>query len=263
MLSDDADRRKALANLLTAARHALPTSRSGRRRTPGWRREEVAEAAGMSVTWYTWLEQGRDVTASDDALRRLSRTLALDMTQSRYLFELARPGQGPARTVGIDEPELQPFLDGLLPLPAYAIDRGWTIIASNAAARRVLLLGERSENLIEKLFLDPAWRALFLDWEALAASVVGQYRAMIGARPEYAAQVKRLVALSESFATLWAGGTVRPSPLWLKPLQHPELGRLNLRYAALRLDGAADLTVSIYTAADATTTAMLRRSSDN
>ncbi|CAN7625947.1 helix-turn-helix transcriptional regulator [Devosia sp. LjRoot16] len=262
MLSDDADRRKCLANLLTAARHALPAPRGGRRRTPGWRREEVADTAGMSVTWYTWLEQGRDVTASDDALRRLSRALRLDATQSRYLFELARPGQGPAPTVDIDEPELQPFLDGLLPLPAYALDRGWTIIASNAAARRVLLLRDKTENLIEKLFLDPSWRTLFADWETLAASMVGQYRAAIGARPEYGPEVKRLIAQSEAFAALWAAGAVRPSPLWLKPLDHPELGRLVMRYAALRLGGRTDLTISIYTPADAATEAMLRRSSD-
>lgn len=263
MLSDDPDRRKCLARLLVAARHALPAPAGGRRRTPGWRREEVADAAGMSVTWYTWLEQGRDVTASDDALRRLSRALRLDATQSRYLFELARPGQGPGPAVGIDEPELQPFLDGLLPLPAYALDRGWTIIASNAAARRILLLRDEAENLVEKLFLDPDWRPLFADWDTLAASVVGQYRAAVGARPEHGAAVRRLVARSTAFAALWAAGSVRPSPLWLKPLDHPRLGRLNLRYAALRLDGAAELSVSIYTPADAATAAVLRRSSDN
>lgn len=216
----------------------------------------------MSVTWYTWLEQGRDVRASDDALRRLSRALALDATQARYMFELARPGQGPSAASGVDEPELQPFLDSLLPLPAYALDRGWNVIATNAAARRLLLLGDATENLVEKLFLDPGWRALFADWEPLAASVVGQYRAAVGARPEYGQQVKRLIAQSEAFAALWAEGSVRRSPLWLKPLDHPQLGRLSMRYAAMRLDGAADLTVSIYTPADAATEAGLRRSSD-
>jgi transcriptional regulator with XRE-family HTH domain len=243
MLAPDETRRADLARLLTTARKALPTPPAGRRRNPGWRREEVADAAGISVTWYTWLEQGRDISASEHALKRLAATLRLDQTETRYLFDLARPDRGPEPETGAVA-ELQPFLDGLLPHAAYALDRGWNIIASNAEARR--LLGIANENLVEKLFLDPAWRRLFIDWDTLAASVVGQFRAAIGARPAYAPLVQRIAAQSETFARLWAEGGIASPPIWTKQLAHPELGRLTFRYAALALPGAADITVSIY-----------------
>jgi hypothetical protein len=218
----------------------------------------VAEAAGMSTTWYTWLEQGRDVQASDAALRRLAHTLSLDLTQTRYLLELARPAHGPvARPTVATEPHLQAFLDGLLPFPAYAFDRGWNVVASNAAARRVLLLDTGPANLIERLFLDPSWRTLFADWAVVAATSVAQYRTAIGAKPEYDADVKRLTTLSPAFADIWARGAVERSPIWIKTLDHPDLGRLSMRYAALVMEGAAVLTVSIYTPADVATRSAL------
>jgi hypothetical protein len=215
----------------------------------------------MSTTWYTWLEQGRDVQASDAALRRLAHALSLDLTQTRYLLDLARPSQGPvAHPTVATEPHLQAFLDGLLPFPAYALDRGWNIVASNAAARHALLLDAGPANLIEGLFLHPAWRTLFEDWPVVAATSVAQYRAAVGARPEYDADVKRLTTLSQEFADLWVKGAVERSPIWIKVLDHPKLGRLIMRYAALAIEGPAPLTVSIYTPADPTTRSALDQS---
>lgn len=249
------DRRHCLARLLRDARTSLPPPRGGRRRTPGWRREEVADAAGISVTWYTWLEQGRDVQPSDAALRRLAATLALDAVQTRYLFELARPPltDPPAAT---PQPELPAFLAGLAPNPAYALDRGWTVLAVNQAAVRVLGLAP-GESLIERLFFDTAFANLFVDLDALQATAVGQFRAAVGARPEYGPMVKQLVARSEAFARHWREGRVERAPVWLKRLDHPIHGRLAFRYAALGMQDGSEVTVSIYTAADDRTAAAL------
>ena len=248
---EQGNRRQILGQFLKRQRQALEPPVGGRRRTPGWRREEVAEAAGISTIWYTWLEQGRDIRMSDHALVRLGRALSLDTAQSRYLFELARPTTpAPAMTV---DPQVLQFVDGLSPLPAYLLDRGWGIVGANEAARRVLLLGAQHESLIEKMFLDPTWRDLFENWAEIAASSVAQYRAAVGGRPEYKADVDGLVARSAEFAELWAAGEVRGAPLWEKVLLHPTMGRLAMRYASLSLDGPSGLTVSIYTPADAAT----------
>lgn len=247
--SEQSDRRQALGQFLKRQRQAMSPPAGGRRRTAGWRREEVADAAGISTTWYTWLEQGRDIQMSDHALARLGRALSLDGAQRRYLFELARPA-APVPVAAVD-PQVLRFVDGLSPLPAYVLDRGWRIVGANEAARRVLLLGPGEESLIEKMFLDLAWRTLFEDWPTIAASAVAQYRAAVGGRPEYRAEVDSLVARSAEFAALWAAGEVRGAPVWEKVLLHPDLGRVAMRYASLSLDGPEGLTVSIYTPADA------------
>lgn len=140
-----------------------------------------------------------------------------------------------------------------MPFPAYAIDRGWSIIATNAAADRVLLFDRNEERLIEKLFLDPRWRALFVDWETLARSCVAQFRASISIRPEYQSIVRRLRDTSADFDRLWSLGGVAGSPIWLKAMQHPRLGPLSMRYAAMTLAESSDVSVSIYTPADEAT----------
>lgn len=241
-------RREALAQFVSRCRKALPTPAGGRRRTEGWRREEVAAAAGVSTTWFTWLEQGRDITMSDHALARLARVLRLDTTQTQYLFDLARPRRIRVVETPVD-PQLRAFVDSLSPLPAYALDRGWTIVAANAAARVVLSV-QPGESLIEKLCLDAAWRKLFKNREAIVASSVAQYRASVGGRVEYREQVDRLVARSEDFARHWQQGAVESAPLWQKVLLHPTLGRLTLRYASLAIESGSGLTLSIYTPAD-------------
>lgn len=253
----DEHRRAALAEFVSRCRKALPVPAAGRRRTPGWRREEVAAAAGVSTTWFTWLEQGRDISVSEPALARLARVLRLDTAQATYLFDLARPRAVVAQSGAVD-PELVAFVDGVSPLPAYALDRSWTVIAANAAARRILSL-EAGESLIEKLFLDPAWRALFENWKAIARSSVAQYRASVGGRPEYRGHVERLLAQSADFARLWEVGEVEGAPLWRKVIAHPRLGRLTTRYAAFAADNGTGTSLSIYTPADEATRKALGR----
>ena len=142
--------------------------------------------------------------------------------------------------------QLQLFVDGLLPHAAYALDRGWNVIASNDAARRLLLLQSTPTNIVESLVLDPAWRSLFVDWDSVAQSAVAQFRAAIGARPAYTSFVQSLAARSPDFADMWELGAIAGAPIWTKSLNHPTLGRLNLRYASLVLPDAADVSVSIY-----------------
>jgi transcriptional regulator with XRE-family HTH domain len=239
-----ADRRRQLAELLRTARASLPVPNTRRRRTPGWRREEVADAAGISVTWYTWLEQGRDVQASDAALQRLVRALSLDAAQARYLFELARPA-AIAPVTAATPPHLSAFLDGLAPHPAYALDRGWMVIDANAAARDLLQV-TAGDNLIEKLLFDTAWRETFADLPALLATSVAQFRAAVGARPEYVSIINSLRARSNEFADLWATAGVQGAPIWTKTVKHPVRGKLVFRYAALSSSDGSDIIVSIY-----------------
>lgn len=249
----DEIRREALGQFIGRCRKALPAPVGGRRRTEGWRREEVAAAAGVSTTWFTWLEQGRDITMSDHALARLARALRLDTTQTQYLFDLARPQPVPVVEAPVD-PQLRAFVDGLSPFPAYALDRNWMIVAANEAARSVLAI-EPGENLVVKLFLDADWIELFEKREAIVASSVAQYRASVGGRPEYREQVDRLAARSADFARQWRQGAVEGPPLWLKVLRHPTLGRLTMRYASLAVESGSGVTVSIYTPADEATRA--------
>lgn len=255
MGNGDDVRREALGLFLSQCRKALPPPAGGRRRTPGWRREEVAAAAGISTTWFTWLEQGRDITMSDHALARLGRALRLDATQTQYLFELARPGRMPVSVVAVD-PELRAFIEGLSPLPAYVLDRGWGIVTANDAARAVLSLSS-GDSLAEKLFLDATWTAQFENRAAIVESSVAQYRASVGGRPEYRRDVERYIARSDEFARHWRRGVVEGAPLWQKVLNHSTLGQLRLRYASLGAMVGQGLTVSIYTPADSGTRAVI------
>jgi transcriptional regulator with XRE-family HTH domain len=174
-----ASARAELGSFLARCRKALPQPAGGRRRTPGWRREEIAAAAGISVTWYSWAEQGRDVNLSAAALARLARALRLDAAQTAYVFRLARPASGAAESVAVD-PALGRFVDGLEPHPAYLLDRGWSIVAANEAARRVFGFAGKGEHLIERLFIDPKRGGPISRGRSGTARVSRGYRAIRG-----------------------------------------------------------------------------------
>src|SRR5215813_11483969 len=172
-MSLEQTRRDELAQFLRSRRERLDPKDfgiavGGRRRTVGLRREEIADAAGISTTWYVWLEQGRDVNASAHALRALGKALRLSQSEQTYLFQIARPDldwrRRPARPA-LPSANLLSLIEGLAPHPAYVVNRYAQVVATNAPARK--LLGDFgsaepwSDNLIARLFLDPAWRALF------------------------------------------------------------------------------------------------------
>lgn len=226
-----------------------------RRRAPGLLREEVASAAGMSATWYTWMEQGRPTNPSNHLLERLAKVLKLDAVERTHLFRLARPE--PAAKPSVLDPALATLLRGLHPHPAYVFDSLWNVVAWNDAATALLGAFDPSDplraNVLVRLFCDPAWRRLFTDWKTIARSAVAQYRAATAGLAERRAILRGLEETSPDFAALWKAQDVAAAPAWRKVLDHPRAGLLVFDYAAL---GAGEqFHVTIYTPADRATAA--------
>jgi transcriptional regulator with XRE-family HTH domain len=209
--------RVLLGAFIRAHRERLPISSKflGRRRTPGWRREELAEAAGVGLTWITWLEQGRDVSASPAALARLAEALRLNPAERASLFDLAgrrdpvEPGEPPT-----DIPAHVLALPLLLQVPSYLLDHLWTARAWNAAAAMLFVgwLDEGVEkNLLRYVFLSDAARHLIADWPERAQRLAAEFRADFSRRPRDTAMqslVDELSAQSPLFTKLWREQTV-------------------------------------------------------
>lgn len=207
-----------LGAFIRAHREKLPppAKAGARRRTPGWRREELADAAGVGVTWITWLEQGRDVSASPQALARLADALQLNPAERASLFDLA----GRRDPVEPGEPQValtaqMLALPGLFQVPAYLLDHQWTARAWNSAAK-ALFVGwldtpEAEKNLLRFVFLVPTARQLIADWPERAQRLVAEFRADFSRRPRDAAMlslIEELAAASPEFTSLWREQTV-------------------------------------------------------
>lgn len=239
-------RRAALADLLRTRREALTPAAAGiaaigRRRTPGLRREEVAQLAGVSAAWYTWLEQGRDIQPSADALARIARALRFTDEERAHAFALVgRPLRDvPPPPPRAAPPLVQAVLDALT-VPAYVSDRAWNVIGWNARMDRVLGYSKRSErNSIMIVFGDPAMRTLFASWAEEAAQLVANLRRAADEAPEdpaFEALVERLHAFPE-FRRLWARHEVKRRGTTRKELRHPTLGPLVFTTQAFLAEG--------------------------
>lgn len=262
----DPTRRDELAHFLRSRRERLDPADFGiiarqRRRAVGLRREEIADAAGISTTWYAWLEQGRNVNASAQALRALAKALRLSRSEQTYLFQLARPDlewQSGLVETALPSANLLALIDGLAPHPAYVSNRHRQVVATNQAAR--VLLGDfnsddpASGSVIARLFLDPQWRQLFVDWEIVARSSVAQFRlatAALAGDPALASLVSYLTASSDTFARWWSDRELADPPIWRKTLRHPRVGGMCFDFASLQPRGRdSDFVVSLYTPAD-------------
>ncbi len=229
-----------------------------RHRTLGLRREEVATRAGVSVTWYTWLEQGRGGPPSDVVLERLARALELDAAGREVLFLLAQQRPPPVTPTPSPPvaPALQRVLDALPTSPALVKTPTWDIAAWNEAATAVLTnfaaLPPRERNVLRRLFGDPAVRASLPDWEENARFAVAVFRidvARAGGCPEAVALAAELQATSADFRRLWAENDVRSHWVGLKRLQHPVAGPLTLETSAFAVDGADGLSMVVFTPA--------------
>lgn len=227
-----------------------------RRRTPGLRREEVATRAGVSITWYTWLEQGRGGPPSDDVLERLARALELDGAGRELLFLLAQQRPPPIKPTPPPPvaASLQRVLDAMPRTPAYVKTPCWDIVAWNFAATAVLSdyaalpIGER--NVLKRLFGPPKVRATLPDWEADARFAIAAFRvdsARAGDRPESAALAAELHATNEDFRRLWAENEVRSHGVGHKRIHHPVVGPLALEYSAFLVDGSEGLSMVVFT----------------
>ncbi|UCI06487.1 helix-turn-helix transcriptional regulator [Mesorhizobium sp. B1-1-8] len=256
----DAERRKELGRFLRAMRERVAPAKHGlstgtRRRAAGLLREEVALLAGISATWYTWLEQGREANPSAQVLKALADALMLLPVEREHLFKLAKPEWLPApRESPSPDPRIASLLTALCPNPAYALDRIWDFVAWNDPA--AALFGgfdpddPARRNLLWRLFLDPAWRALFADWELVARSAIAQFRAATvayAAAADVRAVLDPLKALSPDFARQWAEMRVEEAPIWSKALVGPSGEVTTYDYFMLTPAGAGkEMTISFY-----------------
>ncbi len=225
-----------------------------RRRTPGLRREEVAQRSNISATWYTWLEQGRGGAPSADVLNRIAGGLMLTDVEREHLFMLGlgHPPEVRYKAVEGVTPRLQRVLDTLVVSPAMIKTATWEVVAWNRAA--VVLsdydtLPPGQRNILRRIFCDPRVRAAQHDWEGLARFVVGAFRAdatRAGAASEVGHLVDELCRLSPEFEALWRDNDVLVHGEGVKHLRHPILGLIALEYSAFAVDGRPDLGMIVY-----------------
>jgi transcriptional regulator with XRE-family HTH domain len=250
---------------LDPAAFGLPLSR---RRTPGLRREEVAQRANVSATWYTWLEQGRGGAPSASVLDRIARALMLTEVERQHLFLLAlgRPPEIRFQAAEGITPRLQRVLDALDPCPAYVRNSIWDIVAWNHTAKVVLIdyetLAPEQRNILRLFFLNPRLRETVPNWDSDARYVVAAFRADT-ARSGAAGSVKALVdemrRMSPVFDTIWRDNDVRDSygerP---KQVRHKQAGMIALEVSTFAVDGRPDLNLAVYTASTAADAAKIR-----
>ncbi len=229
---------------------------AGRRRTPGLRREEVAQRANISPTWYTWLEQGRGGAASAHVLDRISRALMLTDFEREHLFllGLGRPPEVQYRKNEDVSPRLQRVLDALNPVPALIRTAIWDVVGWNKAAAVMLVdygsLPPDKRNILRFTFLDPKARAMQYDWDSVARFVLGSFRvdvARAGAAAEIEPLIDELCRLSPEFKAMWDDNEVRgPRVEAVKQIRHPIFGSLAFEYSAFAVDGRTDLNMIVY-----------------
>lgn len=248
-------KRRELGDFLRTHRERLtPTSlglpAGGRRRTPGLRREEVAQSCGMSATWYTWLEQGRDASASASALSTLARTLQLTPAERAYLFELAgkrdpslpAPPDDDGMDVAASLGRAVTAVDG----PAYILDSLWNARAWNKQAARLFvgwLDGGSDRNLLRYVFMSPTARKVIPDWQARARRVLAEFRADSSRHLEDAALqalVEDLRGRSAFFAKCWSEHAVVDREGGERTFDHPRQGRLFYEQVAFAVANRPD-----------------------
>jgi len=228
---------------------------AARRRTPGLRREEVAQRAAVSPTWYTFLEQGRGGPPSSEALERIARALMLSSVEREHLFLLAqnRPPEVRYQENESISPRLQRVLDALEFSPALVRTATWDVIGWNRGAARVLTdystLPIPHRNVLRMMFLDPQVRAAQLDWDSVARSMVAIFRAdaaRAGASVRMAALAEELSAASPEFTAMWRDNDVSSFGEGIKHLRHPQAGMLAFEYSSFAVDGRPDLGMVIF-----------------
>jgi len=252
-------RRRELGDFIRAQRERMAPEAgmlAARRRTPGLRREEVAQLAGLSTTWYTWIEQGRDVSVSPHALARLARTLRLDRAQRSYLFELA--GKRDPDPGGSDDDALPAAVLACvasIAAPAYVLDRNWEARGWNAAAERLFVgwldrpaKGDGERNLLRFIFLEPGARSLICDWENRARRVTAEFRAHYASHLDDRSLRRLIDELgrdSAEFARMWEQHGVLGREGGERTFNHPADGFLRYEQVTFELAGHPDVKLTI------------------
>lgn len=239
----------------------------GRRRTPGLRREEVAQRANISPTWYTWLEQGRGGAPSTDVLDRIAAGLMLTEPEREHLFLLAFGHRPEARYKAYEgiTPRLQHVLDAMPNSPAIIKTATWDVVAWNEAAAVLLTdyskLPPEQRNILRMLFSDSRVRAVHEDWISVARFAVGAFRAdatRAGASAEIARLVEDLSRTSPEFEALWRDNDIAGHGEGIKRLHHPEIGLLELEFSTFAVEGRPDLNMTVFNPATSDGAARIR-----
>jgi transcriptional regulator with XRE-family HTH domain len=230
--------------------------RGERRRTPGLRREEVAQLAGVSVDWYTWLEQGRPISVSTQVLESLVQALQLNANEREHLFFLAHQQPPPEGTPQCEtvSATLQHFLDHLELSPAFAVGPRWDIVAWNEAARVVLYdfpnMTRQERNVVWLTFASTSHRQRVVDWDKHARRILAQFRTSYGhfpGDPWMTELINNLQAISPEFRAWWSDHEVLRGPEGKKVLNHPQAGYLSFEHLMFQMYDEPDLKVIVYT----------------
>lgn len=263
--ANDEERCRELGDFLRSRRMRLTPESLGlpkrpRRRGSGLRREEVAELAGISVTWYTWLEQGRALNVSPKTVESIAKALRLDESERSHLLRLAHPDTLEHEVHDIPRKILQTILDQLNPNPSYIIDKQWNFVGWNRAATLVFKIGDPDEafnsNLLEYVFRSNYIRNLLSSWHNDVEEFVAQFRADYD--PEHHQQYHELVASlqqnSAVFSSLWDKHDVARRAGWTKELDHPVVGRIEIESITLERPVEQKFRMIVYTPQEGTDT---------
>jgi transcriptional regulator with XRE-family HTH domain len=265
------DRRAELASFLRTRRERITPEQAGlppgsRRRTPGLRREEVAQLSGVGVTWYTWLEQGRSINASPQVLGAVARTLLLDQAEREHLFRLAdlpdAATAAAAGTTGCEQvpPEVTEILDAITPMPACVLNERFDLLAWNDAYQ-VLWPGvtgapPAERNLLWQCFTYPDCCHPYVNRGEQLAKLVAQLRGAYArhlGEPAWTGFVRRLSAVSPQFARLWEEHDVASQTSYLKVFRHPAHPQLLLTTTSLGVQAVPGTRMVVYKPADEVT----------
>ncbi|MFJ1758563.1 helix-turn-helix domain-containing protein [Kitasatospora sp. NPDC088134] len=259
------DRREELSDFLRTRRarvqpESVGLRRQSRGRAPGLRREDVAQLAGVSVDYYTRIEQGRGRNPSPEILIAIGRALNLDEDEQRHLEALAlsesRPARAPQRGGERVRPGVQRLLDAFsATTPAFVLGRRMDVIAWNPLAAALITdfgaLPAARRNMVRLAFMDPAAREFYRDWEEVARESIAHLRLACGRYPDdaaLAALVGELSVKSEDFRRLWSKHDVKQKGFGRKRLHHRSVGELELDYEAFALSDGGGKTLVTYTA---------------
>lgn len=250
--------RSELAEFLRTRRERLSPEDLGlpngrRRRTPGLRREEVAALAGVGLTWYTWLEQGREIGVSADFLDNLARVLKLDAAERRHLFLLAheRPPAEPGKTFCTVPSLAGRLVEDLAPHAAYIINLRWDVLAFNPPADSLFGFAKHDSgrrNLLRLLFTDPAMRDAIVDWEDQAPAMLASFRRDFAAAREDAdakGVVAELEAVSPEFKRWWRSQDVHAPCTGMRMIR-VEGQPVAFEHTSLTVDGGQHLRLVVY-----------------
>jgi hypothetical protein len=265
-------RRRELAAFLRSRRERVTPERVGlprgpRRRTPGLRREEVAHLSAVGVTWYTWLEQARDIHVSAQVLDALARALLLDRSERAHLFALgAQTDPEPdSECTGVPD-ELRQMLEQLEPYPACVQNARYDILAYNRTYGRLLCdldaRPHRDRNCLWLAFTDPEWAAALVDREEGLRLMTANLRAAMAehvAEPAWKALVKRLQQASPEFRELWERHEVAQTISPVKRFRQAQVGLLHFRATRLWLGPTRGSRVNVYTPDDEETRTRLEK----